>query len=161
MCSSDLAAFVPVEAFRRRAELSRRHFSRMPHRPPRLAQLLSDRDPQRPTPQPGRALAFNGLAPLGIALRVDLLDLSGYGYYNGVGYAMFWNKAGIEVGRGGCYRTGNGEDAVGFTLYINDLLDQLPAEPAAQVKTITPGTPAKDAAELQAKGFVTVFGKLP
>lgn len=92
-------------------------------------------------------------------LTIDLLDLSGYGYYTGIGYAMFWNKAGIEVGRGGCYRAANGEDAVGFTLYINDLLDQLPAEPAAPTKTIPHGTSAKDAAALQAKGFVTVFGE--
>jgi ATP phosphoribosyltransferase regulatory subunit len=91
-------------------------------------------------------------------LTIDLLDLSGYGYYTGVGYAMFWNKAGIEVGRGGCYQTANHEDAVGFTLYINDLLDQLPAEPAAPTKTIPHGTSAKDAATLHAQGFVTVFG---
>lgn len=91
-------------------------------------------------------------------LTIDLLDLSGYGYYTGVGYAMFWNKAGLEVGRGGCYPTGNGEDAVGFTLYINDLLDKLPAEAAAPVKTIAYSTSAKDAAELQKQGFVTVFG---
>ena len=101
------------------------------------------------------ALTASGVAA---TLTIDLLDLSGYGYYTGVGYAMFWNQAGLEVGRGGCYRTSSGEDAVGFTLYINDLLDQLPAEAAAPVKTIAPGTSAKDAAELQKQGFVTVFG---
>ena len=97
-------------------------------------------------------------AKVNATLTIDLLDLSGYGYYTGVGYAMFWNKAGLEVGRGGCYATSNGEDAVGFTLYINDLLDHLPAEAAAPTKTIPHGTNAKDAAELHAQGFVTVFG---
>ncbi len=92
-------------------------------------------------------------------LTIDLLDLSGYGYYSGIGYAMFWNQTGLEVGRGGCYPTLSGEDAVGFTLYINDLLDQLPAEPAAPVKTILYGTSAKDAEALQTQGFVTVFGE--
>jgi ATP phosphoribosyltransferase regulatory subunit len=91
-------------------------------------------------------------------LTIDLLDLSGYGYYTGIGYAMYWNAAGLEVGRGGCYRTAQGEDAVGFTLYINDLLDKLPPEAAAPIKSIPYGTSAKDAAELQAQGFVTVFG---
>ena len=90
-------------------------------------------------------------------LTIDLLDLSGYGYYTGVGYAMFWNKAGLEVGRGGCYATSNGEDAVGFTLYINDLLDHLPTEAAGAIKPIPYGTSAKDAAELHKQGFVTVF----
>ncbi|MFM9889455.1 MAG: ATP phosphoribosyltransferase regulatory subunit [Rickettsiales bacterium] len=91
-------------------------------------------------------------------LTIDLLDLSGYGYYHGIGYALYWNAPGIEVGRGGVYRTGDGAEAVGFTLYINDLLDHLPVEPAPEVKTLAPGTPAKEAAALQAQGFVTVFG---
>lgn len=97
-------------------------------------------------------------ARVNASLTIDLLDLSGYGYYTGVGYAMFWNKAGLEVGRGGCYATRNGEDAVGFTLYINDLLDQLPAEAAAPTRTIPHGTQAAEAAKLQAEGFVTIFG---
>jgi len=97
-------------------------------------------------------------ANVNASITIDLLDLSGYGYYTSVGYAMFWNKAGLEVGRGGCYATSAGEDAVGFTLYINDLLDHLPAEPAAPVKVIAHGTSAKEAAELQREGFVTVFG---
>lgn len=102
----------------------------------------------------------SALEEAGVAatLTIDLLDLAGYGYYTGIGYAMFWNKGGIEVGRGGCYHTSNGEDAVGFTLYINDVLDQLPAEPAAPVKAIPFGTSTKDAEALQAQGFVTVFG---
>ncbi len=93
-------------------------------------------------------------------LTIDLLDLNGYGYYTGIGYAIFWNKAGIEVGRGGCYRTATHEDAVGFTLYINDLLDKLPGESAALVKTIPYGTPAREVAELHSQGFMTVFGSL-
>lgn len=92
------------------------------------------------------------------AITIDMLDLSGYGYYSGIGYALYWNAAGLEVGRGGCYATGTNEQAVGFTLYINDLLDQLGAEDPAPVTTIPYGTPAAAAAKLQAKGVVTVFG---
>lgn len=92
-------------------------------------------------------------------LTIDLLDLSGYGYYHGVGYALYWNKAGIEVGRGGCYRADSGEEAVGFTLYLNDLLDHLPAEAEAPVKRIPYGTPTAEAEALQQQGFVTVFGE--
>ena len=90
-------------------------------------------------------------------LTIDLLDLAGYGYYAGIGYAMFWNKAGIEVGRGGCYATDGGEHAVGFTLYINDVLGHLPPEAAPPIKTIPYGTSTAEAAALQAQGFVTVF----
>lgn len=101
-----------------------------------------------------RALAAQNVTA---RLTVDMLDLSGYGYYCGIGYAFYWNSSGIEVGRGGCYRTGSGEEAVGFTLYINDLLDKLPTEDAAPIKTIPYGTPAAEAAKLQSQGFVTVF----
>jgi ATP phosphoribosyltransferase regulatory subunit len=91
------------------------------------------------------------------SLTIDLLDLSGYGYYAGIGYALFWNQAGLEVGRGGCYRTAQGEEAVGFTLYINDLIDLLPAEPAPTVQTIPSRTSAQEAAALHAQGIVTIY----
>lgn len=91
-------------------------------------------------------------------ITIDVLDLTGYGYYTGIGYALYWNTAAIEVGRGGCYRTEAGEEAVGFTLYINELLDHLPAEEAATIKTIPHGTSTAEAAKLHAQGFVTVFG---
>lgn len=90
-------------------------------------------------------------------VSIDMLDLSGYGYYCGIGYALYWNAAGVEVGRGGCYQTGSGEKAVGFTLYINDLLERLPAPEAKPVKTIPYGTPAAEAETLQAEGFITVY----
>lgn len=91
-------------------------------------------------------------------LTVDMLDLSGYGYYCGIGYAIYWNSQRIEVGRGGCYETAHGEKAVGFTLYINELLERLPAPTALPVKVISYGTPAAEAEKIQADGFITVFG---
>ena len=60
--------------------------------------------------------------------------------------------------RGGVAEPALRPGASGDILYINDLLDQLPAEPAAPTKTIPHGTSAADAAELQRQGFVTVFG---
>ncbi len=95
---------------------------------------------------------------VGAAISIDMLDLSGYGYYCGIGYALYWNAAGLEVGRGGCYETDGGEKAVGFTLYINDLLERLPAPAQPPVKTIPYGTPAAEAAAIQAQGFITLFG---
>ena len=94
---------------------------------------------------------------LNATITIDLLDLSGYGYYHSIGYALFWNAPGIEVGRGGCYRAGNGEEAVGFTLYLNELLDHLPTEKAAPVKKIPHGTSPTEAEALQRQGFITIF----
>jgi ATP phosphoribosyltransferase regulatory subunit len=96
---------------------------------------------------------------LAATITIDLLDLSGYGYYHGIGYALFWNKPGIEVGRGGCYRAGSGEEAVGFTLYLNELLDHLPAESAPQIKHIPYGTSPGEAEVLQKQGFVTIYAE--
>lgn len=90
-------------------------------------------------------------------VTIDLLDLAGYGYYTGPGYAIYWDTPAIEVGRGGCYRTNSGEDAVGFTLYINEVLDKLSHEKPASVVAIPLGTPAAAAARLQAEGFVTMY----
>lgn len=90
-------------------------------------------------------------------ITLDMLDLAGYEYYCGIGFAMYWENPAIEVARGGCYETLNGEKAVGFTLYINDLLEHLPAEPAAPVSKIPYGTPVSEAVKKQAEGFITVF----
>ncbi len=90
-------------------------------------------------------------------VTIDMLDLTGYGYYTGTGYAIFWNDSAIEVGRGGCYRAANGEDALGFTLYMNDMLDALAIAAPSPVKPIPPGTPAAEAAQLHAQGFVTLY----
>ena len=91
-------------------------------------------------------------------ISIDILDLSGYGYYSGISYALYWNKAGLEVGRGGCYQTDSGEHAVGFTLYINELLERLPVPALLPITIIPYGTPAQDASALQEQGVITVFG---
>lgn len=90
-------------------------------------------------------------------ITVDMLDLAGYEYYCGIGFAMYWQDPAIEVARGGCYKTNSGELAVGFTLYIDDLLEHLPAEKAAPIARIPYGTPIAEALAKQAEGFVTVF----
>jgi ATP phosphoribosyltransferase regulatory subunit len=90
-------------------------------------------------------------------ITIDMLDLSGYEYYCGIGFALYWQDPAIEVARGGCYKTSAGEEAVGFTLYIDDLLEHLPVEAAAPVARIAYGTPIAEAVKKQAEGYVTVF----
>lgn len=92
-------------------------------------------------------------------LSIDMLDLSGYGYYCGIGYALYWNAASVEVGRGGCYATEQREKAVGFTLYLNDLLEKLPLPETPVVKIIPYGTPTAEAEKLHLQGFYTVFSE--
>lgn len=90
-------------------------------------------------------------------ITIDMLDLSGYEYYCGIGYAIYWQSPALEVARGGCYTTNTGEKAVGFTLYIDDLLEHLPTDQPLPVAKIPYGTPAAEAVKKQAEGFVTVF----
>lgn len=90
-------------------------------------------------------------------ITIDVLDLAGYEYYCGMGFTMYWQDPAIEVARGGCYQTNTGEEAVGFTLYIDDLLEHLPDEKAPPVAKIPYGTPIAEAVKKQAEGFVTVF----
>jgi len=92
-------------------------------------------------------------------LSLDLLDLSGYGYYAGPGFALFLNQPAIELGRGGAYRTEAGEAAVGFTLYANDMLALLPSAKEAPIKFLPPTSSTEDAAKLQAQGFITILGE--
>jgi ATP phosphoribosyltransferase regulatory subunit len=94
---------------------------------------------------------------VGASVTIDLLDLAGYGYYTGVGYAIYWNAASIEVGRGGCYRTADGEQAIGFTLYLNDLLAEIEPDAPAKLLALALGTPAAKATALQADGYITIY----
>jgi ATP phosphoribosyltransferase regulatory subunit len=92
-------------------------------------------------------------------LTIDLLELSGYGYYAGAGFALFLNNPALELGRGGAYLTPSGEEAVGFTLYANDLLEILPAAEKKPVKKLPADTSAEEAAKIQSQGFVTHLGE--
>lgn len=90
-------------------------------------------------------------------VTIDLLDLAGYGYYTGTGYAIYWNTPSLEVGRGGCYRTADHEDAIGFTLYLDDLLEEMETEAPARLLAVPFGTPAATAATFQVQGYVTAY----
>ncbi|MBN8542881.1 MAG: ATP phosphoribosyltransferase regulatory subunit [Alphaproteobacteria bacterium] len=92
-------------------------------------------------------------------ITVDLLELSGYGYYAGAGFALFLNNPALELGRGGAYLTPSNEEAVGFTLYANDLLEILPASATKPVKKLPANTSAEEAAKIQSQGFVTLLGE--
>lgn len=94
---------------------------------------------------------------LHIDTTIDVLDLTGYGYYTGPGYSIYWKDANTEVGRGGCYQLTNGEEAVGFTLYINDLLDKLGIEKTPPLIAVPESTPIGELTGLHAQGYVTAY----
>lgn len=65
------------------------------------------------------SLAMRGIT---IPTTIDILEMRGFGYYSGIAFSLFLRNPAIEIGRGGHYTTDTGEEAVGFTFYIDDIL---------------------------------------
>jgi ATP phosphoribosyltransferase regulatory subunit len=93
-----------------------------------------------------------------IAVTIDPVENRGFEYHTGVSFSFFARGVAAELGRGGRYRTGNGdgEDATGFTLYTDTVLEAAPAPKAAPRLYVPAGS--ADAAQFRAQGYVTVAG---
>jgi ATP phosphoribosyltransferase regulatory subunit len=93
---------------------------------------------------------------LGCTITVDATESQGYAYHSGVGFTIYVPGVAYEVGRGGRYRV-EGEEATGFTLYVETLRSLLKA-PAKQEKILVAHSTSKAECEsLQAKGYVTIY----
>ncbi|HLI20939.1 MAG TPA: ATP phosphoribosyltransferase regulatory subunit [Stellaceae bacterium] len=98
-----------------------------------------------------------------LAITVDPVENRGFEYHTGVSFSFFARGSKTELGRGGRYRTGagEGEDATGFTLYTEAVLDAMtPHKPAPRLY-VPAGGDAKAAARWRAQGYVTVAGLVP
>lgn len=95
-----------------------------------------------------------------LGITIDPIENRGFEYHNGVSFTVFVPAVRGELGRGGRYCTdnGNGEDATGFTLYADTVLQALPEPPAPRriyVPFDSDGTVAK---QLRAEGWITIAG---
>jgi ATP phosphoribosyltransferase regulatory subunit len=89
-------------------------------------------------------------------LTIDPAEHRGFEYYNGVGFSLFARGARNELGRGGRYVSGEGEPSTGFSLYLDSLIQALPA-PASPRRILLPlGTARTAAARLRRQGWVTI-----
>ncbi|NWG86921.1 MAG: ATP phosphoribosyltransferase regulatory subunit [Hydrogenophilaceae bacterium] len=96
---------------------------------------------------PGVAAALDDLAALlagqdGIALSVDLADLRGYGYHNGVVFAAYVGGQASAIAQGGRYDGagaifGRSRPATGFSLDLRQIIGSLP-EPAMRLGILAP-----------------------
>ncbi|MGH7013058.1 MAG: ATP phosphoribosyltransferase regulatory subunit [Stellaceae bacterium] len=96
----------------------------------------------------------------GLVVTLDPVENRGFEYHTGVSFMVFAKAVRGELGRGGRYRTGDGagEDATGFTLYTDTILQALP-EPPAPRRIYVPVDAAGDVAQrLRAEGWITVAG---
>jgi len=99
-----------------------------------------------------------------IAITIDPVENRGFEYHTGVSFSFFARGVSGELGRGGRYRTGGdngsgrGEDATGFTLYTDTVLEAMPPHQAAPRLYVPADGDAAAAARWRTQGYVTVAG---
>ncbi|MFZ5791242.1 MAG: ATP phosphoribosyltransferase regulatory subunit [Pseudomonadota bacterium] len=102
------------------------------------------------------ALVLRGMP--GLKLTVDPAEHRGFEYHNGVSFSLFAKGARDELGRGGRYMSGDGEPSTGFSLYLDSVIQALPAPPKVRRIFLPLGTARGLGAKLRRQGWVTVGG---
>jgi len=93
-----------------------------------------------------------------LAVTIDPGESHGFEYKTGIGFALFARGVRGELGRGGRYVSSKGEEATGFSVYLDSLLRALPA-PEAIDKIYLPFQTASTVGEkLRKEGGRTVQG---
>jgi ATP phosphoribosyltransferase regulatory subunit len=93
--------------------------------------------------------------PADVRVTLDPTELHGFEYQSWFGFSIFSAQASGEIGRGGSYRIGK-EPAVGFSAYIDPLIDAELGQGERRRLFLPLGTNASKAASLRADGWVTV-----
>jgi ATP phosphoribosyltransferase regulatory subunit len=93
--------------------------------------------------------------PADVRLTLDPTERHGFEYQSWFGFSIFSAQASGEIGRGGSYRIGK-EPAVGFSAYIDPLIDAGLAQGERRRLFLPIGTLPNKAASLRAEGWVTV-----
>ncbi|MBX9943598.1 MAG: ATP phosphoribosyltransferase regulatory subunit [Reyranella sp.] len=96
-----------------------------------------------------------------LPLTVDPVEYRGLEYQTGVSFSVFALKGRQELARGGRYSAGYPEDGVsepatGFTVYMDAVLAASEAAPERPRLFAPAGTPWRDAAAWQAKGYAVI-----
>jgi ATP phosphoribosyltransferase regulatory subunit len=99
----------------------------------------------------------------GLAITVDPVENRGLEYHTGISFSFYARGVRGELGRGGRYRTGNGEGepATGLTLYTDTILRALPAQTPPRRIYLPAGSDPVAAKRLRGEGWVTVAGLAP
>jgi ATP phosphoribosyltransferase regulatory subunit len=93
-------------------------------------------------------------------ITLDPTERHGFEYQTWIGFSLFADGVRGEVGRGGsyvvCHADGREEAAVGFSLYLDPLIEATVAEAPLRRIFLPLGTPPATGAELRAQGWTTV-----
>lgn len=93
-----------------------------------------------------------------IDLTIDPTDHRFFEYHTGLGFTLYAKSVMGELGRGGRYRNHAGEDATGFSFYLDRLLEALPVENRKQRIFLAAGVPYRFVRDLREKGWIVVRG---
>jgi ATP phosphoribosyltransferase regulatory subunit len=99
--------------------------------------------------------AIFAAVPNDVAVTLDPTERHGFEYQTWLGFSLFSKGASGEIGRGGSYRIGE-EPAIGFSVYIDPLIDSGLAQSARRRLFLPMGTNISKAAQLRADGWVAV-----
>ena len=93
--------------------------------------------------------------PADLRVTLDPTERHGFEYQSWFGFSIFSAHTLGEIGRGGSYRIGD-EPAIGFSAYIDPLIDAGLAQGERRRLFLPLGTLPQKAAALRAEGWVTV-----
>lgn len=91
-----------------------------------------------------------------IRLTLDPIEFRGFRYHTGVCVTVFAPGRHEELGRGGRYVSGDGEPAVGLTLYPDAMLRALPPGATRRRVFLPWNTPQDQGAALRDGGYATI-----
>ena len=99
--------------------------------------------------------AITAALPKDITVTLDPTERHGFEYQTWLGFSLFSAQTPGEIGRGGSYKIGK-EAAIGFSAYIDPLIDAGLAQGERRRLFLPMGTNASKAAQLRADGWITV-----
>jgi ATP phosphoribosyltransferase regulatory subunit len=108
---------------------------------------------------------IDSLSGLPITLTLDPTERHGFEYQSWLGFSFFAEDQPFEIGRGGSYTLlhpdGREEPALGFSLYLDSLVEAGLGRSERPSVFLPLGTPAAEGAALRAQGFITVAALCP
>jgi ATP phosphoribosyltransferase regulatory subunit len=90
-------------------------------------------------------------------ITIDPLETRGFEYHTGICFSLFAAGAKRELGRGGRYNT-DSDISTGFSLYLERLIEVLPAQTLPKRIFVPLGTAASAISQLHTDGYVTILG---
>ena len=96
-----------------------------------------------------------------LMVTVDPVEHRGFEYQTGLSFTLFAKNVRGELGRGGRYSAGDGEQATGFSLYMDSVLRAVPKRERRPRLYLPHGTDLALAHQERTAGWMTVAGLEP